>query len=102
MGMYLEFGNPVMHDGTNLTVRRGIKWAVAAKKDDIVDIPGGRIARISDIYLKKFSDINDVELEYEHDPSCHTLNGLLRAMMDVYGSGFDPDEIVTLVFFEVM
>ena len=87
--MELKFNNKTFQEGINLTVRRGTKWET--QDADNVNI----VARV----VMKFSDIKDYDLYHEHDKSCRTVKGLLRAMKNTY-SDFDINELVTLVYFE--
>lgn len=102
--MRLEFSNPVFHLGVNVTVRRGIKWAM----EDV-----GTIGEITDEWgaeevmttvglvtrVMRFCDLQNSDLVNYHDPHCRTVEGLLEVMHQVY-TDFDPREIVTLVEFE--
>lgn len=109
----LFFLNPVFKDGENLTVRRGVKWAtlvVPGESVQIVRTPdpkgvdyGDKVVfgKVTRVVLKRMCDTVHKELRLEHDPACHTQAGLLRAMRKAYPD-FSPEEICTLLFFEVV
>ena len=99
----LLFENPVFERGTNLTVRRGVKWDVADHKNVQVastKAPEETIA-VVDIQTRvmSYQDLRTDDLAYEHDPECRTWDGLYKAMNEVY-EDFDEMEIVTLVWFD--
>ena len=100
--MRLYFLNPVFNRGTNLTCRKGIKWANATGEVPIFrtgteDLYG--YAKILDTQIIPFQFLEDEDLHLEHDPSCHTVNGLYDAMRQAYPN-FDSRELVTLVYFD--
>ena len=111
----LKFDNPVFQQGVpNLTVRRGIKWAIPSNNEtveirDSCNKPLGK-ARIVATRVTRFSDLHDGTLSSNHDPDCRTADGLYRAMCRSYNlrgrlapiTYFKEDEIVTLVYFEVL
>ena len=88
------FDNPVYNEGPNLTVRRGIKWAL--ENEAFIQGLGHRI-----IFTRvlPFGALLDSDLELEHDPACRTIEGLAEVMHKVY-TDFDEREIVTLVEFD--
>jgi hypothetical protein len=99
----MHFNNPVFHDGENLTVRRGIKWASAYEGCVILapDIKGAIIVRrVIVMPFKELACIDIPMLASEHDPACRTYDGLLETMREIYPD-FIEQEIVTLVFFEI-
>lgn len=109
--MELLFKNPVFKSGRNLTVRRGIKWDIADKQnvliidtDDPIREDGQpKVLHVVDILetrVMRFIDLEDSDLQDEHDPVCRTYEGLLNVMEKTY-PGFDQREIVTLVWFEI-
>ena len=91
----LLFENPVFNKGTNVTVRRGIKWSMESK---------AIVKDLGEVDLKpvvmRFEDIEVDDIRYEHDPECRTQDGLKKVMQEVY-PGFSSKEIVTLVYFDV-
>jgi hypothetical protein len=110
--MYLMFINPEFHEDVNVTVRRGVKWAVAATptefgfpivptlqqtKEDGKDNIVGFAKPISAV-VKKFSDIKESDITLEHDSDCRTVDGLRKAMLCAYPD-FCDDEIVTIFKF---
>jgi len=102
----LIFSKNVHHQGRNLTVRRGIKWALeteAAIPDATTRSIGvsGIMRRVPvEVQLitrvVRFLDLKDDDLRHEHDENCRTVGGLLAELQRVY-PGFDPRELVTLV-----
>ena len=102
---YLKFNKLVFNDGLNLTVRRGAKWDALNELDKFgVYIVNGifDLQHIVDIgtIAMRFCDLRDSDLEYEHDPQCRSVSGLLEEMKRIH-PGFDEREIVTLVYFTI-
>lgn len=107
MAEKLLFVNPVMRQGRNLTVRRGVKWANCPVGTEIRIFQTGDespiplfVGKITGVAVMRFCDIKEHDLLFEHDPECQTHCGLARAMVKAYGT-FDTDEIVTLLYFEL-
>jgi len=100
----LLFSNPVFHDGINVTVRRGYKWADAM--GEVVDVVNtddtGKpiMAQILGVFITKLNTIPESILQHEHDPTCRTLHGIAKEMRNVYGDDVKDDEPVTVLFFE--
>jgi len=97
----LKFQNPIF-SWMNITVRRGVRQLNGTVK--LMDPRGyprflgyGFVLKYK---IKRFKDIEDKDLELEHDPKCRTYVGLLETMREVYDD-FDVNEIVTLIQFEV-
>jgi hypothetical protein len=107
--LQLKFVNPVFHDGLNTTVRLGTKWSDAL--DDNLDEPveveiahpdgtsTGVVGVIEEVQLLYFSEIPQTALELEHDPTCHNLQGLYKAMKTAYGDDFHAGSLVSIVYF---
>lgn len=100
----IQFKNPIFNPTKNLTCRKGIKWSMFQGSELEVVQTGHEehvqgYAKITDIKTVPFDSIDDDMLLYEHDPSCRTFYGLLKAMQDVYPN-FDPREIITMIFFD--
>lgn len=101
----LLFMNPVFHPGMNVTVRNGDKWMKAnvgdrliIKETDKKDVlKHGRVVGKAHIPFKM---VPEKWLDYEHDPSCHTYDGLLNEMKRVY-SGFSEENYVVVLLFEL-
>jgi len=97
------FRNPTFHSGINVTVRRGIKWAethgrvVAQGTVDKIYTP----LNILRTKVIRFCDITQGDMDNEHDPDCRNYHGLWAEMACAY-HGFDEQEIVTVVYFEVI
>ena len=100
----LQFQNAVFDEGTNQSVRRGVKWDVAEHHD--VQIAAtqepDKILATVDIRTRviQFTEIRSHDLLQEHDPACRIWDDLYRRMKQVYDD-FDEAEIVTLVWFEI-
>lgn len=104
----LEFINPVMQAGVNVTVRAGNKWLKQVNIGDTVLIQEtnsqngqNKEATIAGTAYLPFFLIPQAWLDLEHDPTCHDMSGLLLAMRRAYGSTFTTDEYVTVLFFTV-
>lgn len=102
--MNLLFKNPVFHKGLNVSVRNGPKWGFLVSPGDEVTLQetGGEVKGTATIILtqtRKFDELPECWLKYEHDPNCRTLDGLEKELFRVYGDSFGPD--VTVIFFEV-
>ncbi len=93
------------HTGTNLTIRRGPQWASKIDVGDGIRLQsreGGeqQKALVTGIKVKRFRDIREQDLSFEHDPQCHTYNGLFTTMKKLFDD-FDEMEIVTMVYFTI-
>jgi hypothetical protein len=102
----LYFNKFVFYEGENLTVRRGIKWAgsdgskvIVASTDESAHKP--QIAEITRTIVIPFTGICDKWLLLEHDPKCRDWDALFEEMQRIYPD-FNPDEVVTLVFFRLV
>lgn len=101
----LLFQNPVFREGHNVTVRRGVKWDVADHKgvEILAAAPDGTATVVATVDIEtrvlQFHNIHDADVAHEHNPRCHTREGLHRVMREIY-PGFDSREIVTIVSFE--
>jgi hypothetical protein len=95
----LLFNNAVFHVGRNVTVRRGVKWAL----ENVAWLKLGAKELSIPLQAKvvRFIDIDAGDLLYEHDPGCRYYEGLLREMRSVYDMNFQPTEIVTVVSFNL-
>ena len=80
----LKFSKAVFHKGLNFTVRLGEKWKELVSIGDYVHIDGVGAGRIDEMYICKFENIPARVLELEHDEKCCTLDGLEKALWDVY------------------
>lgn len=103
----LVFDNPEFNEGLNLTVRRGTRWAnevgTTILIKDLYDNVIGE-ATIMAVSVKRFVDLTDDDLELEHDPNDRTVLGLAQTMQQIYRrfNPDSPDELVTLIFFEML
>lgn len=100
----LLFQNPIFHDGINVTVRSGYKWANALGEIvDVVSTDGKRepvMGHILGVLTTKLNKIPESILIHEHDPACRDLNGITTEMRRVYGGELKDDAPVTVLFFE--
>lgn len=96
------FKNFVFNRGLNLTVRRGRRTDRFQPGDEVSLRNSGRsketVGRIDDVMYVDFRDILARDIQFEHDRSCTTYDGLLKTMIEVY-PGFKESELVTLIFF---
>jgi len=103
----LLFINPELRPGYNVTVRKGPKWhgrdnsdINIYKTDDLYRrrlIAKGKIIRTS---LKRFGEITEQDLIWEHDPECMTIEGLTKAMERAY-TNIKRGDVITIVEFNV-
>lgn len=100
----MDFLNGIQNPWTNVTVRRGYKWAdlKIGEEIELTDKKAsiGLIGRVAQVTVKIFKNIKAVELKREHDPLCRGRKGLLRAMKLAYPD-FREDEVVTIVTYVV-
>ncbi|HMN10747.1 MAG TPA: hypothetical protein PKD55_00310 [Bellilinea sp.] len=99
----LLFENPVFESGQNMTVRRGDKWFDRdGEIVEVCDLEGNPLfeSRILSTWNMPFDMVPAVWLKLEHDQASRTRAGLLEEMQKIY-EGFQPDENVTVVFFDV-
>lgn len=101
----LLFKNPVFHKGVNLTVRRGIKWAVVpvGTEINILETDSNILNEtgiITKVVVIPFWDIEKEMLREEHDPRCTNHESLQEVMEEVY-EDFSANEIVTLLYFTI-
>ena len=96
----LEFDEPVFLAGRNTTIRRGDRWHAQARAR--LRLHDGSLSPPIPLQtsLKKFSALSASDLQFEHDPQCRNLAGLLLELQRLY-PGFDPDEIVTVCHFDL-
>jgi len=99
----MDFLNYTQRPFTNVTVRRGYKWANLKVGEMIMLSDNGNPiegATIRQILVKKFSDIKTEDIKREHDSYCTTRNHLFRAMRVAYPD-FSMDEVVTIVTYVI-
>ncbi len=98
----LQFLNPVFHAGTNVTVRKGVKWADVRPKDIINLSKTGKkpfgTAEIVSVFIGAIEMIPHTLLKLEHDPECRDYLGLKSVMINTYGD-IKRGEIVTVLEF---
>ena len=104
--MKMLFANNVHHDGLNVTVRSGPKWADRLQTDDVILLCGVEgesphyEGTVVTTLVLPFSKIPDALLEHHHDPNCQAIEDLLLVMMDHY-PGFYHGEYVSVVLYYV-
>ena len=98
--MALYFTSPIFNDGLNVTVRRGVRTVGVSDRVLVKDNNHQELgyAKIQCCKVKRFSDISDMDIKYEHDEQCRKYEGLFSTMKEIY-SDFDHNEIVTLIYF---
>lgn len=98
----MYFQDWTFHPGLNLTVRRGIEWAIGGKglveAQHVWQKVPKTYLKIKDIRIIPFVDLPSAWVMYSH--SIPDLRSLYRHMTALY-EHFDPHEIVTCVFFEL-
>lgn len=99
----IQFLNPEVKPGKNVTVRLGTKWMVEP------GIPLGvvktgeedEVLAIGYVYSTRscvFNELNEGDLV---DCACRTVEGLRDAMKRAYGDEFTDESIVTVLGFTV-
>lgn len=99
----LYFKKPVFNAGKNLTVRRGVKWAMNSSERVVICDADGEpcgVGKITHISVMRFKDLDSSDLINEHDPRCRNWAGLYNVMHEICPR-FTMNEIVTLIEFEV-
>ena len=96
----LEFDKPVFLPGRNTTVRRGDRWHALSRAR--LRLHDGSLSPPVALQtsLKRFSALTADDLQFEHDPQCRSLPGLLLELQRLY-PGFCPDEIITVCHFHL-
>ncbi len=105
--MKLFFDKPSFHDGINLSVRRGVKWAAKIHEhvlayDSKDELKGGEpifYCEIVDQKVMKFEDIPRGDFKLMHDSAVNSYDLMLSEMKRIYGD-FIEKEIVTLLYFK--
>lgn len=107
----LMFDNPVFPEveETFVTVRRGVKWATLVLQEmgpsdlgpevnltDTEEQVGHGKGRILGFYCGALEGVPEEFLEIEHDPDCHTRDGLEEELRRVYSdAAIDRRTLVT-------
>ncbi|WP_102107525.1 hypothetical protein [Oceaniglobus roseus] len=100
----IDFVNPTFHEGLNITVRHGDKWARTASIGDVLQIEGhaGRItAPITGLLRCLLDEIPEGLLALEHDAEARSRDGLRRILDEIYGPTEDGRRDVTVIFFSI-
>lgn len=104
MSLRVDFLNPVHHLGRNSTVRKGPRWIEPGTQLDLCKTGAKEVAAVGTVvavHVMFFEYITDSMLENEHDPSCRDIAGLQVALARAYGYEFGPNEVATIVEYEV-
>lgn len=102
---YIYFHNGVFDKKRHVTVRKGNKWNSVKPGEAlaIVDLETESISRTGKVLgteVMRFDTIPEEMLTMSSNPDCKTKAGLLNNMRSIY-SDFEPEEDVTVIFFEV-
>lgn len=109
----MAFANLIFHNGVNITVRHGAKWANRAKlRDQIWVVSPDHTAEMppqdawhSEICGIMYCDFDEIPAslhKLNHDPACQTKAGIKSELTKLYGPFKPfPDVIgyVTVIFF---
>lgn len=108
----VDFLNPEFRPGElNVTIRNGSKWADRLACGDVVLLGEtdkqdnectGMIVGIRELDLMNDKDRNNLLafIDFEHDSSCRSFDGLSAAMDAAYPDGWGP--VITAIFFVPM
>lgn len=103
---YMYFHNGIFNKGRHITVRRGDQWHRSVKPGEIlalVDVETGSYSftgKVLGMEMIKFDKIPEDMLVMSSNPQCKSKEDLLNNMRSIY-SEFEPEEEVTVIFFEV-
>ncbi len=101
----LEFLNPVFAAGSNVTVRKGLKWSDVKPGETVNLAETGKdpfgTAKIKSIFVGTMLNIPNELLRREHDPKCRNFSGLFSVMKETYGN-IAKNEVVTVLEFVVL
>jgi len=95
--------NNNFHQGFNVTVRRGTKYAKELEIKEMVKLENlqneyiGR-AQVVQMVVGPIEYIPEVILKFEHDPKCREMGGLIEVLQNCYHDpSIDHQEIVTAI-----
>jgi len=97
--------NNNFHEGFNVTVRRGDKYPKELAIGEVVEmknLQGEELgeARIEQMVVGPIEYIPQVILQFEHDPKCREINGLIEVLQNCYHDPkIDMHENVTAIVF---
>lgn len=102
----LQFLNPEVHGGINITVRNGSKWRHFVGHGDVIpvvetgreDEPLGGAVILATIPVDTLEKIHPYLLQFEHDQTCRTVEGLRAAMDRAYPDGHGQTGYTIVVF----
>jgi hypothetical protein len=86
----------------NTSVRIGMKWLTRIAPGDVIELAdlNGDVVALADVTFLHCSRIRNIPPQYpefEHDPKCHSINGLLEVLNSVYPEGANFNDIVVTV-----
>lgn len=102
---YMYFHNGIFDKKRHLTVRKGGKWS-SVKSGEILALIDAetesfsRTGKVLGTETMKFDTIPEEMLVMSSNPDCKTKKGLLNNMRSIYND-FEPEEDITVIFFEV-
>ena len=97
--------NNNFHQGFNVTVRRGTKYAKTLEIGEMVDLKnlqGEALGEgsICQMVVGPIEYIPEVVLTFEHDPKCRDMGGLIEVLQNCYKDpSIDFKEVVTAIVF---
>lgn len=103
---YMYFHNGNFTEDRHITVRRGDRWfnmVRPGEQVEFVDFETESVSRTGKILgteKMRFDKIPEEMLTMSSNPECKTKDGLLNNMRSIYEE-FQPEEDVTVIFFEV-
>jgi hypothetical protein len=95
--------NNNFHSGFNVTVRRGTKYARDLEIGEMIKFENLQGELIGSGSVRQFiagaiEDLPQQILNFEHDPKCRTMSGLIEVLQNCYDDpGIDPTEVVTAI-----
>ena len=95
--------NNNFHSGPNVTVRRGTKYAKELEIGEIVELKnlqGEKLGEgtVHQMVVGMIEDIPSVHLQYEHDPKCREIGGLIEVLQNCYDDpSIDFKEVTTAI-----
>lgn len=102
----MEFQDWEFRKGRNCTVRLGPKWKslVINGRIKITDVPGNwhiMFVRVKKIIACPFDELVTKDIRSYHSSKVKTTKSLYKMMKEIYGKGFGPFRIVTVIYFDV-
>ena len=100
--------NNNFHVGLNTTVRRGIKYAhifEIGEKVELKNLQGNILgeATVASMFVGPIEMIPTVILQFEHDPKCREVGGLIEVLQNCYDvPSIDFTEVVTAIILNIV